>query len=377
MSSLVLETDTSVVEIKSDDTHEPKSAGDPSPHLSDLIELHRTEKKPFISIEFFPPKTEGGVTSLFNTLKKLQKYNPLFCDVTWGAGGSTSSLTVEICKKAKQEYGAITNMHLTCTNMEKSMIDSALQSCKESGITNILALRGDPPAGSDAWTATEGGFTCALDLIQYIKQTYDNFFCIAAAGYPEGHMAAFTEIVVDGHNVEGALATLTPTELERYSIDFDDATGIKKVVVCKDDDFKKELDYLKRKVDAGASVIITQMFFDTNVFENFVKSCREIGILCPILPGIMCISTYGGFKRMSKFCKTRIPQSLADDLDAIKDDDAAVAKFGIDFGIKMCRRLVEMGVCGLHFYTLNQSAATSAIIDGLGLATLNIIEHAL
>ena len=341
-----------------------------SPHLSELLKAHASKGVgPFVSIEFFPPKTDAGVTGLFNTLKTLQKYKPTFVDVTWGAGGSTSTLTVELCKKTWLEHKAVPNMHLTCTNMEKSMIDAALASCKEAGITNILALRGDPPAGSAAWTATEGGFTCALDLIRYIKETHGDFFCIAAAGYPEGHLAALSEIeIVDG-DVEAALATLTPTELKRYSIDVDEA-GSRKVVVCKDGAFVKELAYLKSKVDAGAQIIITQMFFDTEVFGDFVTSCRAIGITVPILPGIMCISSYGGFKRMSKFCKTRVPESLADELDGIKDDDSAVAKFGVDFGIKMCRRLAELGACGLHFYTLNQSVATSAIIDGLGLATL-------
>jgi len=337
----------------------------PSPHISSLISSR--SGKPFISIEFFPPKTEGGVASLWETLKSLQKYNPLFVDVTWGAGGSTSSLTVSICEKATREHSAVTNMHLTCTNMEKSMIDDALASCKASGITNILALRGDPPAGKEKWTATEGGFNCALDLIKYIKESHGDFFSIACAGYPEGHISNMVDVPLgeDG-TVESALATLSSSELTRYSVHVDEATGLKKVMVCKDDAFERELVYLKQKVDAGAEIIVTQMFFDVDVFKIFVNRCREIGINVPVLPGIMCISTYGGFKRMSRFCNTRVPDSLSEDLEVIKNDDTAVLSYGIRFGIKMCRDLIDFGACGLHFYTLNQSAVTAAIIDGLG-----------
>ena len=165
------------------------------PHLSEVIKQHSSS--PWVSIEFFPPKTEAGVDSLMRVMKELRKRKPLFADVTWGAGGSTSELTLDLCKRAKNEVGLNPNLHLTCTNMEVEKIHSALEGCKAAGITNILALRGDPPAGQEAWTAVEGGFNCALDLVRYIQKEYGNYFCVTVAGYPEGHPAAMT-VVAEG-----------------------------------------------------------------------------------------------------------------------------------------------------------------------------------
>ena len=332
-----------------------------SPHLDALVKDNSTA--PWMSIEFFPPKTEVGVTSLIKVMGELKKRKPLFCDVTWGAGGSTSDLTLDLCKRAKTEHGLVPNLHLTCTNMAVETIHSALEGCKAAGITNILALRGDPPAGQEAWTATEGGFNCALDLVRYIKKEYGDYFCVSVAGYPEGHPSSMKV-------VEGGLAALTATELQRCSVEMDEATGKEIVTVCRDEDYAKEMAYLKEKVDAGASAIITQMFFDTEVFGVFQQACRSIGILVPIIPGIMCISNYGGFKRMSGFCKTRVPQSMTDRLAPIKDDEDAVKAFGLTFGVEMCRRLLELGAPGLHFYTLNSSILTGKILDQLGFTAM-------
>jgi methylenetetrahydrofolate reductase (NADPH) len=294
-----------------------------------------------------------------NCMKELKKYNPLFGDVTWGAGGSTSDLTVDLCIRAKDEIGLNPNMHLTCTNMEKSKIDAALASCRDSGIRNILALRGDPPVGQEAWTATEGGLACALDLVRYIRdQDTDNFFSIAVAGYPEGHPTAMTV-------VEGGVESLSETELGRYSFDVD-AEGNETILVCRDEAFERELNYLKEKVDAGASLILTQMFFDAEVFGTFVKSCRAKGIHVPVVPGIMCISNYDGFKRMTKFCKSRVTKEMMARLDAVRGDEAAVKELGITLGVELCQRLLEIGAPGLHFYTLNTSKVTTSIWDRLG-----------
>jgi methylenetetrahydrofolate reductase (NADPH) len=243
--------------------------------------------------------------------------------------------------------------------MESSKVDIALEGCKLAGISNILALRGDPPAGQEAWTAVEGGFTCALDLVRYIKSKYDDTFCISVAGYPEGHPTKMSEVADESE--------LSETERRRCSIDIDDATGKKTILVCRDADFEGELEYLKQKVQAGASAIITQMFFDTEVYGTFVDACRAKGINVPIVPGIMCISNYGGFKRMIKFCKTRVPQNVLDEIESIKDSEEAVKQFGVTFGVAMCRRLIELGAPGLHFYTLNSSVVTTKILDALDM----------
>merc|ERR1740129_2730928 len=290
--------------------------------------------------------------------------NPLFSDITWGAGGSTAGLTMEITKHM-HETGHVTNMHLTCTNMEKDgdskkAVYEALKECHSAGVRNIVALRGDPAVGQDEWKAAEGGFSCALDLVKYIREHFGDDFGISVAGYPEGHPNAISELT------EERAKTLTPTELNRCCV-LDGVT-----YACMDDDYEKELDYLKLKVDAGADLIITQMFFDADTFIAFVNDCRRKGINCPIVPGLMCINNYGGFKKMTKFCKTRVPSDLAAKMETFKDvnkkDDSVVKKFGIEFGIEISNKLIDSGlVPGLHFYTLNLEFVVNGILQGLGL----------
>lgn len=339
---------------------------EPTRKISEQIEERaRQSDKPWISFEFFPPRTEKGVTNLKKVIETLKAYKPEFMDFTWGAGGSTSDLTFDLCKMTREEFGENPNMHLTCTNMDASKIDIALESCKGSGIVNILALRGDPPAGQEKWEQ-EGGFQCALDLVKYIREKHGDYFCISVAGYPEGHPAAMTEMSMD------RLDSLSATEKERYSTDEkvvkegDLETTSNVINVCLDDAFKSEMEYLKSKIDAGAKMIVTQMFFDVEIYGRFVQACREYGINVPVVPGIMCIANYGGFKRMVKFCKTRVPEELMSQVEALKEDADALKKFGVDFGIRMCRRMQEMGAPGFHFYTLNTSPVTVAIIEGLG-----------
>lgn len=286
----------------------------------------------------------------------------MFVDFTWGAGGSTSDLTMELTVAAKNTHGVTPNMHLTCTNMPSEKIDKALAKAREEGIRNILALRGDPPGplGSTEWVATEGGFECALDLIKYIRQQHGDYFCISVSGYPEGHPDKIT-VVPEG------LDGLTESERTRYSTFVDD-NGNEVVQVCRDEAFEAELDYLKAKVDAGASIIVTQMFFDPEVYGHFITACRAKGINVPILPGIMCLAAYGGFQRMTKFCKTRVPPSLLAAVEAAKDDEEAFKQVGIDHGTYMCRRVLELGCPGLHFYTLNLETVCVGILKELGRA---------
>jgi len=252
---------------------------------------------------------------------------PAWIDVTWGAGGSTSQLTLEICTNAQKFVGLNTMMHMTCTNMPKDKIHEALQQAKDSGIQNILALRGDPPRGEE-WKQVEGGFGHAVDLVRYIRQEFGNYFCICVAGYPEGHI---------------------------------DATS-----------YEDDLKHLKEKVDAGADFVITQLFYDVDLFVKYVKDCRALGVNCPIVPGIMPIHTFGGFERMTTLCKTFVPQKIRDALEPIKADDEAVKNYGIELAIEMCKTLLENGSTCLHFYTLNLEKSVTQILQGLGLVESEI-----
>lgn len=331
--------------------------------ISEVLEDYKKSKDDtiLVSIEFFPPKSEAGLISMYGTAELLNKeYNLSFVDVTWGAGGSTSDLTFEICSNLKSQYNLNPNMHLTCTNVTKEKVIEALNNCKLKGITNILALRGDPPIGETIWKASNESLTCALDLVKFIRIEYQEYFHITVAGYPEGHPSRMT-IVTD-------INSLTESEKSRCAILKNDE-GNDEITVCKDDDYEKELDYLKQKVDAGANCIITQLFFDVQVFLTFVTNCREKGITVPIIPGIMCINSSGGFIRMTKFCKTRVPKSLMDTVLSISDD-SEMRLLGISYGTEMCMKLLEMNIHMLHFYTLNTSVITQGILFNLTNKTL-------
>jgi len=329
------------------------------PKISDLIK-ERKSNEVSTSLEYFPPRTDVGVKNLYSRMERMRtNLSPLFTDVTWGAGGSTADLSMKMALRAHQT-GHVANLHLTCTNMEKDGdpvkgVQDALQEALDGGIRNIVALRGDPPEGEDEWKAADGGFKCALDLVKYIRRHFGNSFCVSVAGYPEGHPNAISEIK------DGEESKLSETEKTRSSV-FDG-----KLYVCKDEDFTKEMNYLKEKVDAGADMIITQMFFDVEVFKSFVTTCREWGIKCPIIPGLMCINAYGGFKKMSNFCKTRVPKSLDEKMELLKDDPAAVKTFGVEYGAEVCQQLIDFGVDVLHFYTLNLEKVVYGITDKLGL----------
>jgi methylenetetrahydrofolate reductase (NADPH) len=286
---------------------------------------------------------------------------PIFSDITWGAGGSTCDLSLELAIHL-QSTGHTANLHMTCTNISNSIdpiqdIRNALQTALQHNVTNIVALRGDPPAGEIEWKANEKGFTCALDLVQFIRSEFGNeTFGISVAGYPEGHPSAITEIHKD--NIE----TLTPTERARAS------TMQGKTYTCLDPDYHNEILYLKKKIDAGADFIITQMFFDVHVYQQFVKDCRQAGITCPIVPGIMCINTYAGFVKMTGFCKTRVPIELTQQLEQIQHDPVALKEFGIEYAAQQCRELLtgDDPAPVLHFYTLNLEKVVYGVLEKLG-----------
>ncbi|EGD79531.1 methylenetetrahydrofolate reductase [Salpingoeca rosetta] len=286
----------------------------PGEKIIDLITTKQNAKEKFISFEYFPPKTDDGVKSLIDRIGRYKTQDGLFMDMTWGAGGSTSDLTLDLCIRMNNEIGVESNMHLTCTNMDKEKVDIALEGAKKAGIRNIVALRG---------------------------------------GYPEGHCGMIKK-VEDGRE-------LTETEKGRM-VQMDDG-----IYVCSDEDFEKEMDYLQQKIDAGADLIITQMVFDADVYESFVKACRARGITVPIVPGIMCIQNQGGFGRMTKFCRSRVPASLRKQMEDAGDDKEAVRQVAIKFGADLSRKLLEMGAPGLHYYTLNLEKVTLGILSELGL----------
>lgn len=312
----------------------------------------------WFSFEYFPPKTPEGVENLRKRIVKMKALGPLFTDFTWGAGGSTSELTLKLTSAAKNEFGTVANMHLTCTNQSSEMTGNALKECRQLGVRNIVALRGDPPRGQEKWTATEGGFSSALDLVKFIRKNHGDYFSISVAGYPEGHP---DNIEV----VEGGVAALSASEKHRARV-VKDENNKEVVTVCRDANFHKEMVYMKEKVDAGAAFVITQMFLDAQVFLDFVEECRKYDIKVPIVPGIMCLNGLGGLKRMTELCKTRLPEGLLERAEKANTSDEAFKEFGIREGVDMCRKLLEGGAPGLHFYTLNLEKVVVGILKGLG-----------
>ncbi|KAI8063579.1 methylenetetrahydrofolate reduct [Gongronella butleri] len=288
----------------------------------DKIRQAEEEGRVYWSFEYFPPKTPQGIQNLYDRIGRMKEFNPEFVDVTWGAGGTTSKLTTEIVQTAQQKYGVETMMHLTCTNMPAEEVDKALAAAKACGCQNILALRGDPPQGQDRWESCEGGFSNAIDLVKYIRKQYGDYFGIAVAGHPEGH--------IDNPSKE------------------------------------EDLLHLKAKVDAGADVIVTQLFYDVDMFLEFVTKCRAIGITVPILPGVFPIQNYQGLKRVISFNDNFVPEKIWNDLEPIKEDDAAVKEYGIQLTIDFINKMQAAGIKGVHFYTFNLERSTRLILERLG-----------
>ncbi|KAI6698969.1 hypothetical protein NL676_019088 [Syzygium grande] len=285
------------------------------------------------SFEFFTPRKKAEVDGLLGIIGRLVAHGPAFCDLTWRSGSlATDDLTLDVVGKMQNVVRVETMMHLTCTNMPVPRIDRALERIKSDGVQNVLALRGDPPTGQDKFVPVPDGFASGLDLVKHIRAKYGDYFGITVAGYPEGHPD------VIGSNG-----------------------------VASDEAYQNELAYLKRKVDAGADLIITQLFFDTDIFLKFVNDCRQVGITCPIVPGIMPIATYKGFVRMTSICKTKVPAEVAAALEPIKHNDEAVRNYGIHLGTEMCRKILASGIKGLHLYTFNKEVSALAILMNLGL----------
>ncbi|RDL38849.1 Methylenetetrahydrofolate reductase [Venustampulla echinocandica] len=294
-------------------------------HISAMFPEAGQPRQPQFSFEFFPPKTAQGVQNLYDRMDRMHGLGPSFVDITWGAGGRLASLTCEMVNVAQSQYGLETCMHLTCTDMGEDKVDEALKNAYKAGCTNILALRGDPPREEEKWVATEGGFQYAKDLVKHIRDVYGDHFDIGVAGYPEG---------------------------------------------CDDqDDPELLLEHLKEKVDAGATFIITQMFYDVDNFLAWVLKVRAKGITVPILPGIMPINTYASFVRRCNHMNATIPPKWSQALEEVKNDDAAVRNIGTGLVAEMCRKILDSGLIHhLHFYTMNLAQATRMVLDELDLA---------
>jgi methylenetetrahydrofolate reductase (NADPH) len=274
---------------------------------------------PSFSFEFFPPKDDAGFQSLFETVGLLQRLNPTFVSVTYGAGGSTRRKTIDLVTRIKNDLSVESMAHLTCVGSSRTEVQHVLEELVSNKMENILALRGDPPRGQAEFVPRPDGFHYANELVEFVRAHYD--LCVGAAAYPETHPEC-------------------PSP-------------------------KLDLENLKRKVDAGADFLITQLFFDNSDYFNFVGRARKIGISIPIIPGIMPILSVPQIKRFTEMCGAKIPDRLLKRIEAVQDDPQAVELCGIEHATGQCSELLAQNAPGIHFYTLNRSRATWAIFETL------------
>ncbi len=284
-------------------------------------ELYRNGH-PVISFELFPPKTEKRMAELEARLPGLISLGPSFITVTYGAMGSTQQRTLEIASKIRNQYGKETAHHLTCVGLGRDEITQTLGEIRRNNIENIVALRGDPPKGETTFQAPEGGYSYASQLVEHIRSF--GGFGIAVAGYPEKHIEAL--------------------------------------------DLDTDLQNLKRKVGAGADVVITQLFYDNRDFYAFVNRCRTIGIRQPIIPGLMPILNVEQIKRVTQICGSRIPDELLRRLVDAAHDQERVHEIGITHTTNQALDLLNNGVQGIHFYVLNQHFHIAEIMERIGPA---------
>ena len=289
-------------------------------HIKDIISSNKIS----FSFEFFPPRTEKASETLFRTISELVGLQPAYVSVTYGAGGSTRELTHELVMKIQNQTNLTVVSHLTCVGSSADEIGLILTRYRENNIRNIMALRGDPPEGSNTFERPAGGFAHANELVEYIKKNFTEMG-IGVAGYPEGHPE-------------------TPNRMI-------------------------EMDNLKRKVDAGADYICTQMFFDNRDFYDFRERCEIAGIKIPVIAGIMPITSAKGMNRMAGLALgTHFPARLLKAL-ARAEDDSYVERVGIHWATQQVLDLIDNDVRGVHFYTLNQSKATREIYASLGISS--------
>ena len=277
------------------------------------------QQSPVFSFEFFPPKTPEGLETLYETIRTLAPMQPGYVSVTYGAGGATRDGTVEVSTTIKREHGIETMAHLSCVGEPQERIRELLERLADGGIENILALRGDPPRGETEFQPPEGGLTSSSELAAMISRDFD--FAIGGACFPEVHP-------------------------EAPSLEADIA-------------------FLKTKVDAGATFLITQLFFDNQAYWDFVPAAREAGIDVPIIAGVMPITSYAQIQRFCQLCEAVIPEPLAAAMEALDGDEHAEFELGVAYAARQCEELLAGGAPGIHFYTLNKAPATRAIMGAL------------
>jgi methylenetetrahydrofolate reductase (NADPH) len=272
-----------------------------------------------LSFELFPPKTPAAEASLWENLDRLMQFQPDVVTCTYGAGGSTREKTLEVVSEVKRRYGVRVASHLTCVGSTVDELRDYLARAQRLGIENIVALRGDPPRGAAQFTPVEGGLRYAVELVRLIRSEFPQFG-IAVAGYPETHQEAISP--------------------------------------------QADLENLKRKVEAGGDCVITQLFYENADFFRFQQRCRQIGIHVPIVPGIMPITNLAQIQRITSLCKAKLPPPLVDEL-ALRDDPDWQFEVGVRWATRQVQELIAAGVSGLHFYVLNRSQATAAVLSAV------------
>jgi len=281
------------------------------------------QQRPFgLSIEIFPPKTPKGEENLQQTLQRATEWDPAFISCTYGAGGSTRDRTIEICEVVQSEFGMTATAHFTCVGSAREELVEWLEKAMGRGIGNIMALRGDPPRGETEFVQAEGGLRYANELVSLIRESYPDIG-IGVAGYPEKHLEA--------------------------------------------PDMDTDLVNLRRKLDAGADAIYTQMFYDNDNFYRFRDLCEETDVEQPIIPGIMPITQFARIKKITSMCGAIIPTDLGEKLESLQDDPEAQFEVGVDFAIRQCQDLINEGAPGIHFYVLNKMDACDRILESLDI----------
>jgi methylenetetrahydrofolate reductase (NADPH) len=298
-------------------------------HVSDILSSRPTS----LSFEFFPPRGASAWEDLYQTIRDLEQLDPAFVSVTYGANGSTRELTHDLVVRIKQSTSIPPTPHLTCVGHSKQEVRAILERYAAAGVSNILALRGDPPRDQPDYDWSQGDFRHAADLVRCIREFNDSGshpdrrgFGIGVAGFPEGHPAC-------------------PNRMA-------------------------ELDFLKEKIDSGADYICTQLFFDNHDFLDFRDRCDIAGIRVPMIAGIMPVASLQGMRRMAELAAgARFPAKLLRALERTKAIPEAVERVGIHYAAEQCAGLLDQGVTGIHFYTLNKSHATREIYASLGLTS--------
>jgi methylenetetrahydrofolate reductase (NADPH) len=286
-----------------------------------IDEILAQAEEPVFSFEFFPPRTDDGERVLGAALESLRQFEPDFVSVTYGAGGSTRDRTVKLTKWIKQELGIEAMAHLTCVGASRADLEKVLTEIEAAGVENVLALRGDPPRGETEWTPHPEGLRYSTELVEFIRSRHQ--FAVGAACFPEVHTEAT--------------------------------------------DMASDIAFLKSKVEAGASFLITNLFFDNELYFRFVDEARAAGIEVPIVPGIMPITNAAQIKTITGMCGASLPAELLSQLELRAGNGDAVLELGVSYATLQCAELLARGAPGIHFYTLNRSPATRAILSALKL----------